>query len=184
MRRAIPLLLFALLTAGCERPTRQTAPVPGRADLHELLVLVGRRLDVMHDVARAKWNARAPVQDSARERQLLDDVAARAKARGLDADFTRSFFAAQMEAARLVQEDDLRQWRAEQRAPFAEAPDLAALRRRIDAINGDLLAALAAARPFLESAEGQRLLEQEAGTVLAGVPGAVRDAALRPLRRP
>lgn len=144
---------------------------------------MGQRLDVMDDVARAKWNSQSTVLDPERERRVLEDVVSQARQGGLDPDFARTFFAAQMEAARRIQEDDFRQWRAEKREPFADAPDLLSLRRRIDELNRKLLAILVQARPILETEGGKQELERLATRILAAFPLEVRDAALRPLRR-
>ena len=88
-----------------------------------------------------------------------------------------------MEAAKLVQEDDFRRWRAENRRPFEIVQDLPTLRKRIDGVNLDLLAALAGARPFINREDGQKYLEARSADVFADVPDAARAAALRPLRR-
>ncbi|MFX6226221.1 chorismate mutase, partial [Acinetobacter baumannii] len=77
------------------------------------------RLDVAAPVARSKWNSHATIDDPAREAVILDDVAARAQKLGLDAAWTRRFFQDQFEAGKIVQRDLHRQWRVEQRPPFA-----------------------------------------------------------------
>jgi len=58
----------------------------------------------MHEVARWKWNAGQPVTDAERERELLHSVVEGGRGKGLDPELVRSFFAAQLEAARLVQQ--------------------------------------------------------------------------------
>jgi len=79
---------------------------PGRdlADLDRLLRLMRQRLALMQEVARCKWNACLPVTDAQRERELLHSVVERGRGKGLDPELVRSFFAAQLEAARLVQQ--------------------------------------------------------------------------------
>jgi chorismate mutase-like protein len=144
------------------------------------------RLALMHDVARAKWSAKRPVGDPQREEALLREMEEKGRQHGLDPERTRAFFAAQIAAARLVQEADLARWRAEGRGAFAEAPDLAALRKRIDAINRDLLGALDGARPLLAEAGTREHLRRWAGEALAGegVTDEVRAAAIAPLVAP
>ena len=63
-----------------------------------------RRLTLMHEVARWKWNAGQPVRDAEREREVLHSVVEGGRGKGLDPELVRSFFAAQLEAARLVQQ--------------------------------------------------------------------------------
>ena len=126
----------------------------------------------------------APILDAERERALLENVVERGKAHQLGPEITRAFFAAQMEAAKIVQEHDFERWRAAKQPPFHDVPDLSTLRQQIDTRNGELLAALHDARPFLEQKDGEKLLEERAADRFADVPAAAREAALRPLRMP
>jgi chorismate mutase len=144
------------------------------------------RLALMHDVARTKWNANRPVGDPEREQALLREMEEEGQKHGLAPEFTRPFFAAQIAAARRVQEADLARWRAEGRGPFADEPDLAALRRRIDALNRDLVGALAEARPRLAGASTRDQLRRWAREALAGegITDDVRAAAVEPLTVP
>jgi len=190
MRRFILPLLIGLAVPACG-PT--TAPPPAKKvvrgeALDELLLLLGRRLAVMHDVARHKWAAKSPVEDPARERALLDDVAKRGRDLGLDTADTRAFFAAQIKAAKLVQTADFRRWEAEPGTLPGEAPDLAGvLRPRIDALNRDLLVALARLGP---SSRGNRPTASEVRSRAAellsgeGIDADVRAAAIEPLVGP
>jgi chorismate mutase len=186
MKRFAPIVLLVLAVPAC-RPAPGPAAmeaVPDRA-IDRLLGLMRSRLDVMHDVARWKWASKAPIEDPGREAALLGDVADRGVALGLDPAATRAFFAAQIEAAKLVQRADLVRWEADRRAPEGEAPDLArVLRPRIDSLNRDLLAALAEARPRPGMGiEAARRIRDRAKEILAGngIDGAVRDTAIRPL---
>ena len=100
-----------------------------------------QRLLLMHDVARAKWNARKPLADNGRETIMLRVLAEKGRVLGMEPEFTYGFFAAQIEASRLLQADDIRRWKAERHGPFADAPDLNGdLRPRIDKLNDKLLA--------------------------------------------
>ncbi len=150
--------------------------------LEELLGLIRRRLALMHDVARAKWNAKALVEDPRREQALLQEVEKKGLALGLEPAFTRAFFAAQIEAAKLIQGSDLRLWESERRGPFADAPDLKRdLRPRIDGLNADLLACLVKARPLLRGREP--IVRRLGGEILVGdgIDAKVRDTAIRPI---
>jgi chorismate mutase-like protein len=195
-RRNLLLGFFVLLLAGCgPRPRdtplpptiRHTGPAQETAAPPEavgrLLQLMRDRLALMHDVARSKWNSRRPVADLAREKAMLEDMAERGRAHGLDPAQTRAFFAAQVEAAKGVQEDDTRRWQAEGRGPFENPPDLPALRRRIDTLNLDLLAALASARPLLHEEALRAAIPRWAEKAIAGegISDAVRATAIRPL---
>jgi chorismate mutase len=189
MSRIHLLLLCLCLLTACERrptppPAANSLAPPNRAALDALLQRMRERLDLMHSVARVKWNAQTPIHDPERERALLQEIVQRAESHSMDAEVTRRFFTAQMEAAKLVQEDDFQRWRAAKQSSFLDAPTLPTLRQQIDTLNRALLAALAEARPYLDSAAGQADLERRAAELLADVPAPARDAALRPLRRP
>ncbi|WP_422924558.1 gamma subclass chorismate mutase AroQ [Singulisphaera sp. PoT] len=192
MRKITPLLLSCvLLPPGCG-PVSPPIEVPvtkveERDDpaVEELLGLMRKRLDVMHDVARWKWAAKAPIEDPKREAASLDDVAERAKGLGLDPAVARTFFAAQIEAAKVVQRADFRRWEADKHGPEGKAPDLAGvLRPKIDGLNRDLLAALPGVLSLLRDDDGFRLwITIRAETILAGegIDDDARSAAIRPL---
>jgi chorismate mutase-like protein len=162
----------------------QSGAQPPRVDpaIDNLLKLMKQRMLLMHDVARAKWNAKTPLADPGREKAMLRELAEKGRVLGLDPAFTSSFFAAQIEASKLMQRDDFRRWEAERRGRFADAPDLKRdLRPRIDALNSKLLTTLAKARPVLRGSEpivrrlAVKALEGE------GITPEVRDSAVRPL---
>jgi chorismate mutase len=157
---------------------------PDLANLDRLLRLMERRLAMMHDVARWKWNEGKPITDPNRERESLQSVVERGRGRGLDPDRVRPFFAAQMAAARLVQQADFDRWRATEQAPFADPTSLAVLRQRIDDLNGELINALAEVTPRLSEPTVQRALPQRAEEILTGIGVSdVRETAIAPLRR-
>ncbi len=191
--RSFLLALSMLLAAGCEvrrsEPQQSRPAAPGRETpeapepVRRLLLLMKDRLALMHGVARAKWNAHRPVADPEREQALLREMEERGRAQNLDPARTWAFFTAQMEAARRIQEADTRRWQQEGRGPFEDSPDLAGLRRRIDRLNQDLLAALAEARPFLQEEAGREAVPAWARQAIVGegIDDDVRAAAVRPL---
>jgi chorismate mutase-like protein len=182
----VGLLLVSLAVSGCRPADVTVAPrrdLADLADLDRLLRLMGRRLALMHEVARSKWNAGKPVTDPDRERELLQGVVELGRGKGLDPDLVRSFFAAQMEAARLVQQADFDRWKAKGQEPFADPTSLAVLRQRIDTLNGELIDALAELGPRLSGTTVQRALRQRAEKTLTGDDLAgVRETAIAPLR--
>jgi chorismate mutase len=180
----VGLLLLALAASGCRPAEVPTAPRRDLADLDRLLRLMEQRLALMHDVARWKWGAGQPITDSQRERELLQSVVERGRGKGLDPDLVRSFFAAQMDAARLVQQADFGRWKAMKQKPFADPTSLAVLQQQIDTLNSELIDALAEVRPWLSGLGVQQALPQRAQAILTsnGLAG-VRDTAIAPLRR-
>ncbi len=180
----VGLLLVSLTASGCRPADVPVAPRRDLADLDRLLRLMEQRLALMHDVARWKWNAGKPITDSKREGELLQSVVESGRGKGLDPDLVRSFFAAQMEAARLVQQADFDRWKAREQEPFAGTTSLAVLRQRIDTLNRALIDALAAVRPWLSELAVQQALPQRAKEIVTvNGSASVRETAIAPLRR-
>ena len=176
-------LLASLAASGCRPAGVPVAPRPDLATLDRLLGLMQQRLTLMHEVARWKWNAGQPVTDAERERELLHSVVERGRGEGLDPDVVRSFFAAQMEAARLVQQADFDRWKAKNQKPSADTKNLAVLRQRIDQLNSELINALAEVSPWLWGQTVQPALPQRAEEILTGNGlASVRETAIAPLR--
>jgi chorismate mutase-like protein len=174
---------MSLAAGGC-RPSHVPAQARGDpADIDQLLRLMERRLRLMHDVARWKWNAGRPVADPDRERELLQSVVECGRGKGLDPHLVRRFFAAQMEAARLVQQSDFERWQASKQKPFAKTTSLALLRQRIDQLNRELIDALTEIRPRLFGQTVQQALPRRAEEILTGNGlASVRETAITPLR--
>jgi chorismate mutase len=180
----VGLLLAPLAAGGCRPAEVPVAPRRDLADLDRFLRLMRQRLALMHDVARWKWNAGRPITDAERERELLQSVVERGRGKGLDPELVRRFFAAQLEAARLVQQADFERWKANKQGPFADATSLAVLRQRIDRLNHELIDALADLGPRLSGQTVQQALPRRAEEILTGDGLAgVRETAIAPLRR-
>jgi chorismate mutase len=166
MRKVILILLLCL-------PACHHAVPPEPTD--QLLTLIRDRLELMHDVARRKWVDKSPIEDPAREMALLSDVAQRGAKLRLDPRRTRAFFAAQIEAAKLVQRADFQCW--ETKGPDGAAPDLKmVLRPRIDTLNREMLTAFANVGATDGAATRKR-----ANELLSGFDDEVRQAAIAPL---
>lgn len=104
--------------------------------------LAARRLLLMPDVAAAKRAAGLPIVDAAREAEVVARAVARATTAGLDPGAADRLARAAIAAARAVQEAT--RPAAEPRGP--DAPTLATLRPRIDALDEALVRALVMAR--------------------------------------
>ena len=140
--------------------------------------LVDERLSLMPDVARYKWNTGAAIEDPQREQQLLASVRQQAIERGLPPQRVVDFFAAQIEASKVVQRELFERWRKAEQGPFEAIVDLATqIRPRLDALNPQLLDALAAVPVAVPRDQAPVLL------FLATSPAAVA-VALSPLLEP
>lgn len=132
-------LLAPLMIVACA----SAPPSALRSNVRQLLSLQKSRLDVAATVARSKWNSGAPIDDPARERIILDEVARQARGMGLDEQWSRRFFQDQFDAGKVVQRDLHRQWRQEQRPPFANPPDLGLeVRPVLDRLTPEILTAM------------------------------------------
>ncbi|WP_151484038.1 chorismate mutase [Streptomyces albicerus] len=128
-------------------PASAPASLPASA-LTSLTELFAERLLLADKVAAAKYGTDLPIDDPARERQILDDVAARAAGLGLDPDSVTAVFRDQIEANKLVQRGLYARWDAHPDERPTERPDLAKeVRPALDLITTRLLAALQATAP-------------------------------------
>jgi chorismate mutase len=182
--RVVGLLIVSMAASGCRPADPPVAPRRDLANLDQLLRLMKQRLELMHDVARWKWTTSKPITDPEREREMLQNVVERGRGKGLEEDLVRRFFAAQMEAARLVQQSDFDTWKANGQKPFADTTSLTVLRQRIDDLNRSLTDALAEVGPWLSRPTVQQAVPQRAAEILTGDGlASVRGRAIAPLLR-
>ncbi|WP_206681109.1 chorismate mutase [Actinomadura sp. J1-007] len=83
-------------------PGAARAEVPARS-LAPLVRVAAERLALADRVAAAKWGTGRPIEDAARERELLADVARRSGEMGIDPGRSVAVFRDQIEAAKLVE---------------------------------------------------------------------------------
>ncbi|MPY61006.1 chorismate mutase [Streptomyces spongiae] len=137
---AVTLAGAAPAAAVPSTPVRASSVAPGLAPLTDLFA---ERLLLADKVAAAKYGTDTPIDDPVRERQILDDVAARAVALGLDPDAVAAVFRDQIEANKLVQRGLYARWDAHPEQRPTERPDLVKeVRPQLDRITTELLAAL------------------------------------------
>lgn len=129
------------------------------ADVDALLKLMAERLAIGSEVAQAKWNGKAPIEDLPREQRVIADTVALAVGKGVSELLARDFAAAQIEASKTVQRALHREWTKQQAPNFETAPDLARdIRPRLDKLTPVLMDALAIAAPQLANADAQELI--------------------------
>lgn len=189
-------LLVGLLSA-CQHLPPSAADAQGRQsvaisarnaqEIDHLLELMDQRLSVASQVAKAKWNSGAAVDDPQRELQILDAVTIQADAMGgLDPLFVRHFFQDQFDAGKILQKNLLAGWR-QTAAPgykFGDAPDLGReVRPILDRLTPELIAALRAVQPLLRQPGVRGFITMQAATLIRGdVSGEVRHQALKTLQ--
>jgi chorismate mutase len=145
-------MLATATVSGATSATAHTSTAPASAtaasSLGALTELFAERLLLADKVAAAKYGTESPIDDPARERQILDDVAARAAGLGLDPDSVTAVFRDQIEANKLVQRGLYARWDAHPDERPTERPDLAKeVRPALDLITTRLLAALQETAP-------------------------------------
>lgn len=111
--------------------------------LRPLAELSAERLATGDLVAAAKWGTDSPIDDPAREREVLNAVAEQARQQGADPAATVRVFRDQIEANKIVQRGLHRRWDANPGQAPTERPDLQQVRKEINRINGALVGALA-----------------------------------------
>ncbi|MFJ5678139.1 chorismate mutase [Streptomyces sp. NPDC093097] len=111
--------------------------------LRPLAALSAERLATADLVAAAKWGTGSPIDDPAREREVLDAVAEQARQWGADPEATRRIFRDQIEANKLVQRGLHRRWDADPAHAPTTRPDLARVRQEINRLNTELVRAIA-----------------------------------------
>ncbi|MEV8016026.1 chorismate mutase [Streptomyces sp. NPDC086554] len=112
--------------------------------LHPLADLSAQRLATADLVAAAKYGTDSPIDDPAREKQVLDDVARQAREVGADPEVMVRIFRDQIEANKVVQRALHHRWDADPSQAPTERPDLAEVRKEINRVNGELVRAVAA----------------------------------------
>lgn len=142
-------MFFTDGNASCGGVCRHESAYPssiqgGECDaLNALIDASVQRLALARAVAFVKWDNGAPVEDVARERQVIDAAITAGREVELPAEFVYRFFSAQIEANKLIQYALLTKWQAQGRAPGHSGIDLAqTVRPQIDRIQAVLISAL------------------------------------------
>jgi chorismate mutase len=164
LRQMITAAIATAVLAVTPTATAAAAPSTGPS-LEPLTRLSADRVLVSDQVAAAKYGTGQPIDDSAREQQVLDGVADQARALGTDPDEVVRVFRDQIEASKVVQRGLYRLWDADPSKAPTSRPDLSKVRVEINRINGDLVQAIADTEAIRTSPECRgRLLAAYART--------------------
>jgi chorismate mutase-like protein len=151
--------------------------------LEPLRLAIDQRLRLAEAVARAKWNAHAPIEDLPREAQVIAAAVKQGTALGLPATWIEAVFRAQIEASKRVQRELFAKWTAQQAGKFDDAPDLAkTVRPELDRITAQLLRTMADNQAVLK--DPSRRIDVARALLLpdeTGVNPAAVEQALAPL---
>ncbi|WP_374158776.1 chorismate mutase [Mycobacterium sp. G7A2] len=130
------------------------APVAAAQPQNPLLPLVdaaAERLQIADSVAAAKLHDGGLIQDPVREQQVLDAVAEEARTQRIDPAYVTTAFRDQIDATVAVEYARLAGWKLDPATAPADAPDLAASRATIDALNREMVAEMAGQWPALHA---------------------------------
>jgi chorismate mutase len=172
---------FLALVAACAAP-----PLANSEEVDRLLALMQERLRIAEGVARNKWSSGAPIEDPARESEIVEQVGGEAPRYGIDPAIARDFFRAQIEASKIVQRARFEEWRRGNQPRFSQVPDLGTeIRPALDALTPQLLAALGKALPALQSPGFETQLQARSAAIMnAGATNeTARETAIAPLKR-
>ncbi|MEU1479283.1 chorismate mutase [Streptomyces sp. NPDC005760] len=154
LRRALITLTATAAVVLTATGTAVAVPVPGSgaashaaadslSPLHPVVELAAERLATADLVAAAKWGTDSPIDDPAREQQVLDNVAAQAQQIGADPEEIRVIFRDQIEANKTVQRGLFQRWTDHPDEAPTTKPDLSVVRQEINRITSALVQALA-----------------------------------------
>lgn len=162
-RRALGCALLALIALSQPAcAARSSGAATPNSPIERLLTLVIERLAVAPDVARTKWNTKAPIEDLTRENQIVTSVGENAMSAGVPRTVAEQFFRAQIEASKVVQRELFAQYEAEHQPPFASVADLnATVRPILDRLTPEMLTALGSALPALQERGGRTVLQTQ-----------------------
>ena len=152
---ALAMALFApcLNAASAQQPPAQLQP---------LIAAMEQRLEIANDVARSKWHSGKPVQDSERERHVIQNAESRAGEFKLAPDDTREFMTAQMEANKMVQYARIEQWRETGQSPEKPESGLTdGIRGRLDTLMPVLMQSYSAFQPYRNDAKCSGWVQSE-----------------------
>lgn len=152
------------------------APADPSSGLDGLVDAAAQRLQTAEAVAASKWISGGAITDPARVRQVLADVSAAADAAGLPADYVTAVFSDQIDATEAVQYNRFSGWKLDPSSAPASAPDLAASRALIDALNSRMVTEMAGDWQVLTG-------PQCAAELAAAKAGVVQRRGLDPLYR-
>jgi chorismate mutase len=125
--------------------------------LQPLVTTSAHRLAIAKQVAFAKWDSQAPVEDVAREAQLIAGAVKDGQSKGLEGIFVSKFVTAQIEANKLVQYSLLASWHRMGGAPVHSRVNLAAtIRPELDQLQKELISELVDTAPIRASATCRR----------------------------
>jgi chorismate mutase len=134
---------LAIILASAIPVTGAVLPQNAQDPLQGLVETSAHRLLIAKEVALAKWDQGAPVEDAPREEKVIASAVKDGAEVGLEPASVESFFRAQIEANKVVQYSLLADWRRSGTAPtHAHINLLVTIRPQLDQLQTALVAEL------------------------------------------
>lgn len=135
--------------------TLMAVPFQAQADvpdpLFALVDAAAQRLQTADAVAASKWTTGGPIEDPAREQQVIDAVTAAAERHGVDEGYVSRAFRNQIDATVAIQYGRFSQWKLDPATAPTTAPNLSESRTAIDGFNRTMVDEIAAQWDSLHS---------------------------------
>ncbi|NKR26227.1 chorismate mutase [Rhodococcus hoagii] len=135
----VALAVCAAMSSVGTATAAAASSAPPSSDLVPLVSAVSERLSIADAVAAAKWGTGKPIDDPAREAEVLRAVAEQARGQGLDPARVTQIFRDQIEASKDVQRGLFAYWGVVPQAVPEPRPDLAAVRPVLDRLNAEIV---------------------------------------------
>ena len=181
------LIAVICLVSACQNPAAQSSSVStsDAQKINRLLVLMDQRLGIAPQVAKAKWNSGAPVDDLKRESTTLNEEITQNKLIGkekCDLRLVKIFFHDQFNAGKIIQKDLLITWHKTYPAnyKFDDAANLVQqIRPQLDKLTPELISAFCDVQTILLQPEARHhLFVQSERVVRDDADGAARRQSL------
>jgi chorismate mutase-like protein len=112
-----------------------------KEELNTLSILIIERLQLAHDSAIYKWNNTLPIDAPEQEEAFLLSILNQAQSTNVETSLVSQFFAAQLEAAKMVHIEDFEGWVNGNIHKHAYTPDLMSLEKKLQDIDHKLFIA-------------------------------------------
>lgn len=164
------LIVWIVVAPAAAYSQGATAPV------QQLVETSARRLVIAEQVALAKWDSGAAVEDVSREAQVIASASKAGEAMGLDREIVSNFFRAQIEANKLVQYSLLAEWHRAGKAPAHKSVNLKdTIRPELDQLETQLLAELAKTKELRAGSACSTAIAKEVGKYVSTNKGKFTD---------
>lgn len=132
----------------------------------QLLLLMQKRLSLMHEVAKVKWNKQLPIEDKSREEAILNAISKKSNSNP----WISAFFIAQIESAKEMQRADFFCWKNDGLIQIDTNLSLdSSLRAYIDRLNDEIFELLS------------KITEEEFNKYHLNLPISIRESDAIPL---